>query len=216
MKYYRFHSLLLKDTWLNPAYVGVDKQGIIQYLSTQPQHETNAVTETINGAALPGFQNAHSHIFQYAMAGMAEQHAEGTTDDFWSWREAMYACAETFTPEHVETIAIALYKHLLRNGYTSVAEFHYLHHDATGKPYSNLAEIGERLIAAAKAAGIKITLVPVWYQKGDFGKDPQPRQRRFISSTLDDYFALLEANKKIISYYNKAKLGLWSSFINVQ
>jgi formimidoylglutamate deiminase len=96
---------------------------------------------------------------------------------------------------------------LLRNGYTSVAEFHYLHHDVTGKSYDNLAEMGERLVCAAKAAGIKITLVPVWYQKGDFGKEPQLRQRRFISLTVDNYFQLLEASNKALSYYHKAKLG---------
>ena len=207
MKYYHFHSLLLKEGWLSPAYIGVDKNGIIQYLSTQKPTEENADIETIQGAALPGFQNAHSHAFQYAMAGAAEQHAENADDDFWSWREAMYQCAETFTPEQVEATATKLYKHLLRNGYTSVAEFHYLHHDKSGKPYNNLAEMGERLIAAAQTAGINITLIPVWYQKGDFGKEPQPRQRRFISATIDDYFKLLEGSKKAISYYDKAKLG---------
>ena len=207
MKYYSFHSLLLKDKWLTPAYAGIDEEGIIQYLSHQPPQEENIFIQFIKGIALPGFQNAHSHAFQYAMAGMAEQHAEGATDDFWSWREAMYACAETFTPDDVERVATNLYEHLLRNGYTSVAEFHYLHHDKEGKPYNNLAEMGERLIAAAQKAGIKITLVPVWYQKGDFGKVPQPRQRRFICSTIDDYFTLLQASEAAIRHYNKAKLG---------
>ncbi len=207
MKYYSFHSLLLQDGWLSPAYIGIDEQGIIQYLSSQKPQEENLTIETINAAVLPGFQNAHSHAFQYAMAGMAEQHTEGIDDDFWSWREAMYKCAETFTPEQVEQVATALYKHLLRNGYTSVAEFHYLHHNANGKPYDNLAEMGERLVAAAKNAGIKITLVPVWYQRGDFGKEPQQRQRRFISQTSKDYFDLLEASKNATSYYDKAKLG---------
>ncbi len=207
MRHFLFQLLLLKDKWLSPAYVSIDNQGIIQYLSNQKPKEDNIIIETVNGAVLPGFQNAHSHAFQYAMAGKAEQHAEGTTDDFWSWREAMYACAETFTPEEVERTATSLYRHLLRNGYTSVAEFHYLHHDNKGKPYDNIAEMGERLVSAAQIAGIKITLVPVWYQKGDFGKEPQPRQRRFISATIDDYFTLLHESKKAVDYYLKAKLG---------
>lgn len=207
MKYYRFHSLLLKDKWLSQAYVGIDKKGFIQYLSSERPQEENADIETIHGAALPGFQNAHSHAFQYAMAGAAEQHAEDADDDFWSWREAMYRCAETFTPDHAEKTATLLYKHLLRNGYTSVAEFHYLHHDKNGKPYDNIAEMGERLVAAAQTAGINITLIPVWYQKGDFGKEPQPRQHRFLSRTIDDYFELLEESKKAVSKYENAKLG---------
>ena len=175
MKYYAFSSLLLKSGWLSPAYVGVDEQGLIQYLAAEPPTAPDAIVEKVAGAALPGFQNAHSHAFQYGMAGHAEQHESGTRDDFWSWREAMYACAETFSPEQNEQVATTLYRHLLRNGYTSVVEFHYLHHDPTGRPYANLAEMGERLVAAARTAGIKITLVPVFYQKGDFGREPQPR-----------------------------------------
>ena len=208
MTHYKFHSLLLKTGWLSPAYVGVDANGIVQYLSTEaPLLPNLATTEQVNGAALPGFQNAHSHAFQYGMAGLAEQHAEGATDDFWSWREAMYACANAYSPEQMETVATALYRHLLRNGYTSVAEFHYLHHDKQGKPYGNLAEMGERLVAAAKTAGIRITLIPVFYQKGDFGEASQARQIRFICPTSDDYFRLLESSQKAVSLYDRANLG---------
>ncbi len=207
MTYYKFHSLLVQAGWFSPGYVGVDAQGVIQYLSTEMPTLPDLVIEQVNGAALPGFQNAHSHAFQYGMAGMAEQHAEGASDDFWSWREAMYACAERFDPEQMEQVATKLYRHLLRNGYTSVAEFHYLHHDPQGKPYDNRAEMGERLVAAAKTAGIKITLVPVFYQKGDFGQPPQARQRRFISPTTDTYFQLLDSSRQAVSHYNRARLG---------
>ncbi|TKK66603.1 formimidoylglutamate deiminase [Ilyomonas limi] len=206
MKYFQFHSLLLKEGWLSPAFVGVDDKGIIQYLLSNKPSNIEAV-EMVHGTALPGFQNAHSHAFQYSMAGMAEQHATDASDDFWSWREAMYACAGSFSPEGMEKVATTLYSHLLRNGYTSVAEFHYLHHDGQGKQYSNPAEMGERLVAAAKTAGIKITLIPIFYQRGDFGKEPQLRQRRFIAATVDDYFKLLDKSKQAITYYEHAKLG---------
>jgi formimidoylglutamate deiminase len=207
MTYYAFDSLLLQEGWLSPAYVGVDQNGIIQYLAQEPPAAPKTPIQTVKGAALPGFQNAHSHAFQYGMAGMAEQHAPGTRDDFWSWREAMYACAETFTPAQNEQVATTLYRHLLRNGYTSVVEFHYLHHDPTGRPYAHLAEMGERLVAAARTAGIKLTLVPVFYQKGDFGQAPQTRQRRFISATPDAYFDLLEASRRAVAHYERAQLG---------
>ena len=207
MTYHVFSSLLLKDGWLSPAYVGVDERGTIQYLAQEPPMGPGVVVQAVQGVALPGFQNAHSHAFQYGMAGMAEQHAVGTRDDFWSWREAMYACAETFSPAQTERVATALYQHLLRNGYTSVVEFHYLHHDPAGQPYANLAEMGERLVAAARTAGIKITLVPVFYQKGDFGREPQPRQRRFISRKLDDYLKLLASSSQAVAHYERAQLG---------
>lgn len=67
--------------------------------------------------------------------------------------------------------------------------------------------MGERIVAAAKTAGIKITLVPVFYQKGSFGQDPQPRQRRFISRSIDDYFNLFEASKRVVINYKDASIG---------
>ncbi len=205
MKYFRFDSLLQNNGWVSPAFVSVDEKGLIQNLTSEkPEGEV----ETIDGFALPGFQNSHSHAFQYAMAGLAENHPTGVDDDFWTWREEMYKCALSVEPDHVEAIAAILYAEMLRVGYTHVAEFHYLHHSKDGKPYSNLAEMGERLIAAAKTAGIKITLVPVFYQKGNFGQDPQPRQRRFISKTVDAYFQLLEASRNVLKNYADASLGL--------
>jgi formimidoylglutamate deiminase len=206
MKYFQFKSLLQQDNWLSPAYVGVDENGLIQYLSNEPPSEATAV-EFVNGLALPGFQNAHSHAFQYAMAGLAENHPTGIDDDFWTWREEMYRCALSVDPDQAEAIAAMLYAEMVRHGYTHVAEFHYLHHDKDGKPYNNLAEIGERMVAAAKTAGIRITLVPVFYQKGGFGQDPQPRQKRFISKTVDDYFQLLDDSAHAIQNYSHAQLG---------
>ncbi|MBX2969078.1 MAG: formimidoylglutamate deiminase [Cyclobacteriaceae bacterium] len=206
MKYFQFKYLLQQEGWLQNVYLKIDEQGIIQSLSTAPPDYAVSI-EYINGFALPGFQNAHSHAFQFGMAGMAEKHEPGTNDDFWSWREAMYECALSMNPDEMEQVATACYKQMLRKGYTHVAEFHYLHHDKNGKPYANLAEMGERLLAAAVNAGIKITLVPVFYQQGGFGKDPQPRQRRFISQTIDDYFQLLDDTAHAVSNCATAKLG---------
>ncbi len=206
MKYFKFNSLLQKENWLTPAYVGIDELGIVKYLSDEAPQEGVAL-EAVQGFALPGFQNSHSHAFQYAMAGLAEIHPSGIDDDFWSWREAMYQCALTVDPDQAEAIAAILYGEMLRHGYTHVAEFHYLHHDKDGKPYSNLAEMGARMVAAAKTAGIKITLIPVFYQKGGFGLDPQPRQKRFISKTVADYFKLFDASKEVVKNQEHAKLG---------
>lgn len=206
MKYFRFEALLQRDRWIQPAFVGIDVNGAVKYLA-HVAPELAASIETVAGVVLPGFQNAHSHAFQYAMAGLAEIHPTGTSDDFWSWREAMYRCARNIDPEQLEAIAAMLYVEMLRKGYTHVAEFHYLHHDRNGKPYAHSAEMGERLIAAAKTAGIKITLVPIFYQMGNFGEPPQPRQRRFISATVNDYFRLLDDSQRILEYYPGARLG---------
>jgi len=163
----------------------------------------------VSGYTLPGFQNAHSHAFQYAMAGLAENHSTSlTSDDFWSWREAMYKLALSVTPDQIESIATMLYTEMVRNGYTNVAEFHYVHHDKNGKRFNNLSEMGERMISAAKTAGINITLVPIFYQKGGFGKNPSEQQKRFISPNIDDYLQLLEASKKSCLHYDGANIGI--------
>jgi formimidoylglutamate deiminase len=206
MKYFKFKALLQKDSWVTPAYVGIDNAGVISYVSEMPPENAVAL-EDVQGLALPGFQNAHSHAFQYAMAGLAENHPTGMDDDFWTWREEMYRCALAVDPEQLEGIAAMLYAEMLRHGFTHVAEFHYLHHDKDGKPYAHLSEMGERLLSAASTSGIKITLIPVFYQKGGFGLDPQPRQRRFISKTIDDYFKLLEASKRSVQNFKDACLG---------
>ena len=85
LKYYLFTALLQKEGWLTPAYVGVNENGIIQYLSKEAPQKGIAI-EVVQGFALPGFQNAHSHAFQYAMAGLAENHPAGAHDEFWTWR----------------------------------------------------------------------------------------------------------------------------------
>ena len=206
MNHYHFKALLQSDSWLSPAYVATDKSGKITYLSEKPQKNTSY--ENVKGYAIPGFQNAHSHAFQYAMAGVAEKHQTGTvTDDFWSWRKTMYKVALTIDPPQMEAIATMLYAEMVRHGYTHVAEFHYLHHDKDGKPYQNLTEMGNRLVMAAQTAGINITLLPMFYQMGGFGKQPQHHQQRFISSTMDDYLVLLEATKKMVATYEHANCG---------
>lgn len=191
---------------MSPAFVGIDVQGrITEILEEKP---SAGLIEQVEGYAIPGFQNAHSHAFQYAMAGLAEIHSTAQTpDDFWSWREAMYALALSINPDQMEAIATQLYAEMLRHGYTHVAEFHYVHHNTNGKRYDNLAEMGERLVSAAQKAGIKVTLVPMFYEKGGFGKDPVNGQKRFISKNPEAYLELLESSEKAVATYTGAALG---------
>lgn len=200
MKSYRFKALLQNQGWLENATVSVDENGRIVSFSE------NRESEFINGYALPAFQNAHSHAFQYAMAGLAENHT--SDDDFWSWREKMYRLAGELNPDDIRKIAAMLYAEMVRFGYSNVAEFHYLHHDKNGNPYNNLAETGEALIEAAAEAGIKITLIPIFYQKGGFGIEPNERQKRFISKAFDDYARLFDASAKVCERYENANIAV--------
>ncbi len=201
MKSYRFKALLQNSGWIENAIVSLDEKGKIVSVS---QSETS--NASFRGYALPSFQNAHSHAFQYAMAGMAEHHLGD--DDFWSWREKMYQLALNLNPDEMCAIAAMLYSELVRHGYSNVAEFHYVHHDKSGAPYDNLAEMGEALIEAASEAGIKITLIPIFYQKGGFGIDPNARQRRFISKSFEDYARLFEASAKVCEKYENANIAV--------
>lgn len=205
MTSYRFKGLLQEREWISPAYVQLDELGKILAISKKKKPDTKYIN--INGYAIPGFQNAHSHAFQYAMVGLTERHLSNQQDDFWGWRNAMYQLALSVNPDQMEAIAAMLYMEMLRHGYTEVAEFHYVHHSISGQPYGNLAELGERLIAAAQKTGIKITLVPIFYQKGGFGKPAESHQKRFISKSIDDYLNLLSASEKVTENYEGAQLA---------
>ena len=206
MKGYQFKGLLQNQEWLMPAYVTLDNQGKIHLISENRQPDITYAK--VNGYVLPGFQNAHSHAFQYAMVGLTEQHdLKGNRDDFWGWRKAMYQLALSVGPDHMEAIATMLYTEMLRHGYTEVAEFHYVHHQQSGQHYINKAELGERLIAAASTAGIKITLIPIFYQKGGFGQKANESQRRFLSKDIAEYEELLEASKVVCRHYKEATIG---------
>ena len=206
MKTWNFKGLLQQNGWIENVYVSVDNKGLIKDISTaKPDHQN---IEKVDGFAIPGFQNAHSHAFQFAMAGLAEVHPEPSShDDFWSWRETMYEIALSISPEQLESVAAMLYMEMLKHGYTSVAEFHYLHHDKNGNPYSNHAEMSMRLMSAASEVGMDITIVPIFYQKGGFGNSPRTDQRRFISATSDDYFWLLESCKTAATSFQNARVG---------
>ena len=141
---------------------------------------------------LPGMPNLHSHAFQRALAGQAEL-ATKNRNDFWSWREKMYDYANRVTPEQLQAIAAQLFMEMLKSGYTSVAEFHYLHH--TGQPHAGIpsTEMADAVIAASEETGIGLTLLPVLYMTADFDSpEPLPEQARFIND-LDGFFSLYTA-----------------------
>lgn len=145
-----------------------------------PDNEPTTTIPKVSGIVLPGMPNLHSHAFQRAMAGLTEYRLDAK-DSFWSWRTLMYGFAQRISPPALKAIATQLYIEMLKAGYTSVCEFHYLHHDIDGKPYANPAELAECLIAAAEEAGIGLTLLPVMYQYSGFGAKPAHEgQARFI------------------------------------
>lgn len=174
---------LLPDGWANDVDIVVAGDEIIGVTPNADMSPSNADRERIAGPVIPGMANLHSHAFQRAMAGLAET-AGPQGDSFWAWRELMYQFLDRLTPDHIEAIAAWLYVEMLEAGYTSVAEFHYLHHDPLGQPYQNRAETALRIVRAAEASGIGLTLLPVLYTHGNFGSEaPSGGQKRFLHDT---------------------------------
>jgi formimidoylglutamate deiminase len=192
---------LVPSGWARDVRIEADEAGtIVSVIPQAPQ----AGTTRLRGPVLPGLADVHSHAFQRAMAGLTE-HVSRHADTFWTWREVMYRFVSRLAPDDVEAIAAQLYVELLKGGYTSVCEFHYLHHDPDGRPYADPAEMSERIIAAAARAGIALTLLPVLYMTSDFGgKPPTPGQRRFLG-TPDSIVALVD---RLRAAHRDVRLGL--------
>jgi len=163
--------------------------------------------ERIAGIALPGLPNLHSHTFQRGMAGLAETRGpEG--DSFWTWRQVMYRFLGSLNPDDVEAIAAFAMMEMLEGGFTALAEFHYLHHDADGRAYADIAELSARIAAAAQETGMGLTLLPVFYAQGGFGgAAPTEGQRRFIND-VEGYARLLEGARKAVAGLDDAVVGI--------
>ena len=199
-----FSSALLPDGWATGVRVGLSN-GLIISVETNVEA---AAGDSRHGPALPGLPNLHSHTFQRALAGLTERRGGTSGDDFWTWRQAMYRCVERFDPEDVEAVAGLGFAEMLETGFTRVGEFHYLHHDPSGQPYGDEAEMAGRVIAAAAATGIGLTLLPVFYAHSGFGGlPPTPGQRRFVSDP-SGFSRLLTATRRVAASPPGAIVGL--------
>ncbi|NVK23218.1 MAG: formimidoylglutamate deiminase [Kangiellaceae bacterium] len=202
MKQFFAKHILLDEGWANDVLLKVDCNGVIQEIKPQSRIDHQFDGELISGSVIPGMVNNHSHAFQWAMAGLAEQSGQDS-DSFWTWRNAMYNFVGKVTPDDLRIIASALYMQMLKAGYTSVGEFHYLHHDISGTHYSNQAEMSLQLFEAAKQSGIGMTLLPVFYRYAGFGEQPANQgQKRFIHDQ-EAYANLLSKISFLAKEYNQ-------------
>jgi formimidoylglutamate deiminase len=134
--------------------------------------------------------NAHSHAFQRGLRGRAERGL--AREDFWSWREAMYELAGALDPDSMERAALQCYREMAAAGYGAVGEFHYVHHRQDGSPYEDPNAMAKALARAARAAGLRIVLLPAAYARAGPGRGPEPRQRRFCDPSADAFLARVD------------------------
>ena len=195
---------LLPTGWANNVRIEVGIDGRLAQIHVDAQAHG---AESIKGPLLPGMPNLHSHAFQRAMAGLAEV-AGNPNDSFWTWRDLMYRMVGQISPEQLQVIARQLYIEMLKAGYTSVAEFHYVHHDISGQPYADPTELSRQISQAAASSGIGLTLVPVLYTHSGFGgQAPNDGQRRFINST-EQYLTLQQQLQPLLAQQPTQQLGL--------
>ena len=150
--------------------------------------------DTLVSALLPALSNLHSHAFQRAMAGMTEHRIAGR-DSFWTWRDLMYRFLDRLTPAQMEAIAALVFMEMQEAGYAAVGEFHYVHHQPGGDAYADIAELSNRIFAAAHLTGIGLTHLPVLYTYGGAGQQPMAAGQLRFGNTVDDFAALLEATR---------------------
>ncbi|MGY2375345.1 formimidoylglutamate deiminase [Pseudomonas sp. SDO524_S393] len=195
---------LLPNGWANDVRLEVSADGLLTQVEANASAEG---AERLKGPVLAGMPNLHSHAFQRAMAGLAEV-AGNPNDSFWTWRDLMYRMVGQISPAQLQVIARQLYIEMLKAGYTSVAEFHYVHHDTNGQAYADRTELSRQISQAAASSGIGLTLLPVLYTHSGFGgQAPNEGQRRFINST-GHYLDLQAQLKPILAAQPAQQLGL--------
>lgn len=148
-------------------------------------------------ATIPAMPNAHSHAFQLDLRGIGERpvpeaHAH---DDFWSWRTAMFALADSLDPDSMRDVGLRVYRQMRDCGYGSVGEFHYVHHQPDGTPYDEPNEMAFALAGAAQEVGLPIVLIPAAYHRNGWdGEDRPPAdgQRRFCDPDVETFLGRVE------------------------
>ena len=172
-------------TWLDGRFqagvrIAVDDAGRIAAVGPLPQPPTRRLKDR---ALLPGFVNGHSHAFQRGLRGWTENFAGGA-GSFWTWREAMYALVQRLDRERFRSLCRLAFDEMLATGVTSVAEFHYLHHD---DPLTRDFALDRVLLETAAEAGVRLVLLATYYRTGGIGKPLVELQRRFETRSLDEF-----------------------------
>ncbi len=189
---YRATLTLLEGRFVDDAALVVIDGAITEIIDAEDVEQRldadSRLVQLRDVALIPGQINVHSHAFQRSLRGRTEyRQSPDETDDFWTWRTEMYRLANRFGPDEMQTVAAMAFLEMARAGISRVGEFHYVHHSPDGDEYDEPMELAHRIIAAAKQAGIHITMMPVAYHTGGINEPAHHDQRRFIHDDVDTY-----------------------------
>lgn len=201
-------SSAVRRFWCESAWLGGDRavdqvlvdtaDGVIVSVEAGVACPADAVR--LRGLVVPGLANAHSHAFHRALRGRTQTGA----GSFWTWREQMYAAAARLQPDSYHRLARAVFGEMVMAGITCVGEFHYLHHDTAGRRYADPNAMGAALVAAARDAGLRITLLDACYLHGGLSSAgeivaPNEVQRRFVDTDVDRWIDRVEDARSLSS-----------------
>ncbi len=154
----------------------VERDGVIVDVAAGIEPPHRAVR--FDGVILPGLVNAHSHAFHRALRHRT--HDDG--GDFWRWREEMLAVAGRLDPDTMSELATAVFAGMVLTGITTVAEFHYVHHDVDGTPYGDPNAMGHASDPCRPPGGDPPRparhLLPEGWVRHTVGGRPPPFRRR--------------------------------------
>lgn len=188
---------LLQKGWADDVRIEIDN-GRIRNLETGANPSPS---DFVAGCVIPGLCNSHSHAFQRALAGRTEERSPAGRDSFWTWRERMYELASRMDADSLAAIASQAYCEMLVSGYTSVAEFHYLHR-APGT-IVNDDVMFSAINAAAADSGIRLTYVPVLYERAGFNRsEPEDHQKQFALDVSEFIEHFKRASKRVTDIVN--------------
>lgn len=175
----------LGDRFEKGVVLAVDHSGMISAVESGSEAELRLDGQVV----IPGFVNAHSHAFQRALRGRTTTTLGSEREEhFWTWRDEMYRLVLDLTPDDVRTHSLQAFREMAAAGFTSVGEFHYLHHDRDGRPYEDRNLLAQRVIAAALESGLRITLLNVFYERGGIRDEPLAAgQVRFGGEPVEEF-----------------------------
>ena len=186
-KSYFFKQALLPEGWRKNVSITIDEKGHFSHIEENSALQTH---DKVLDCVIPAMPNCHSHIFQRTMAGLTE-YKTSSNDSFWSWRDLMYKYANQISSQHLYHIAKYAYSEMLKAGFTSVCEFHYIHRDLVDP--NNVEDMSLAIMKAAFEVGIQLTLLPVLYTQAHIDGSPlSDLQQRFKLST-SEYIALYKS-----------------------
>lgn len=152
------------EGWLEDGTISWNPDGTIREVvsSNEKDREGTGAPSTASelyDCIVPGFVNAHSHAFQYGLRGSCQ---EAHSFDDWVDR-SLYPLVREMDDQQMDELVRRAFEHMLRSGFTTVGEFHYIHNDPSGTRRGN--EIDHRVIEIARDVGLRVGFIRCFYDK---------------------------------------------------